>query len=173
MDLRKLKKLIELVEESDIDELEISEKDTSVRIRRRIPAPMTAAYGVAGPAGMTHAGMPPAVGYPAGIAFPGGAAAPQSGTGAGEASPEATPVETGHVVTSPMVGTFYRAPSPTSSPFVDIGQRVAVGDTLGIIEAMKILNPIESDVSGVVSSVLVENGRAVEYGEPLFVVTPD
>lgn len=155
MDIRKIKKLIELLEESGIDELEIHDGEESVRISRFSRG---GAFVAAQPA---HS--PEVV-----------AAAPV-GTEAGERQTastvgEAAPAPKGHTITSPMVGTFYRAASPGEEPFVEVGQRVEVGDTLCIIEAMKILNQIESDRGGVVAAILVENGTPVEYGEPLFII---
>lgn len=146
MDLRKLKKLIDLVEASSIAELEITEGEEKVRIAKSIAgAPMMMAHAPQ----MMHASAPAA-------AIP---AAP-----AEDALPE------GHVVRSPMVGTFYRAPAPGSKNFAEVGQSVNVGDTLCIIEAMKLLNEIETDQGGVIKAILVENGQPVEYGEPLFVI---
>ena len=151
MDLRKLKKLIDLVQESGIAELEITEGEEKVRINR---------IGIPG-----HPGM---------------MAMPQSGPGAGSAhtapivaapviaQPSAEPE--GHVVKSPMVGTFYRSSAPGAKPFVEIGQNINAGETLCIIEAMKLLNEIEADQSGIVKKVLVENGQPVEYGQPLFII---
>lgn len=151
MDLRKLKKLIDLVKESGISELELTEGEEKVRISRTL-GPDTIApvahYNVAAPQ--------PAV-----------QAAPVA-QAAQDAPPE--PVEEGHIVTSPMVGTFYRSSSPEASPFVDVGSTVAVGDTLCIIEAMKLLNEIECEHAGVIKKILVENGQPIEYGEPLFVI---
>ena len=150
MDLRKLKKLIDLVEESGISELELTEGEEKVRISRQPPA------------GQMHyapAYMQPMQGMQA---APAAAAAP-----AVEAAP---PAIEGHVVKSPMVGTFYRSPSPESKHFVEVGSNVVAGDTLCIIEAMKLLNEIESDKSGVIKAILVENGQPVEYGEPLFII---
>ncbi|KXU90489.1 acetyl-CoA carboxylase biotin carboxyl carrier protein subunit [Paraburkholderia monticola] len=155
MDLRKLKTLIDLVSESGISELEVTEGEGKVRIVKNAPpvyvqqSPSYAApqFPQAAPVGAVEA--PAAAGAPATPA----AVAPQ-----------------GHVVTSPMVGTFYRAPSPGADPFVQVGDTVKEGQTICIIEAMKLLNEIESDKSGVVKEILVENGQAVEYGQPLFVV---
>jgi len=150
MDIRKIKKLIELLEESGIAEIEIHEGEESVRISRY------------GSQATVAAPLPYAPAAPAAVS-----------TSSIEASVEAAPVEavvTGHQVTSPMVGTFYTAPTPGAKAFVEVGQRVNVGDTLCIIEAMKILNQIEADKSGVISSVNVENGQPVEYGEVLFVI---
>ena len=145
MDIRKIKKLIDLIEESDIAEIEISEGEESVRISRYSAAPVQyAAAPVAAPA----AGAPVAA----------AAAAP------------AEEKVSGHVVKSPMVGTFYRSASPGSPSFVEVGQSVAVGQTLCIIEAMKILNQIEADKSGKIKQILVENAHPVEYGQPLFII---
>lgn len=151
MDLRKLKKLIDLVEESGISELELTEGEEKVRISRNLPNSQPAMH-FAQPymhGMMQHAPAP-------------AAAAP--------AAEPAAPVVEGHVVKSPMVGTFYRSPSPDAKSFVDVGSSVSVGDTLCIIEAMKLLNEIEADHSGVIKAILVENGQPVEYGEPLFII---
>jgi acetyl-CoA carboxylase biotin carboxyl carrier protein len=150
MDLRKLKKLIDLVQESGIAELEITEGEEKVRISRAGNAVQTAV--------MT---MPQATTMMA--AVPAAAAAVA-------AAPEAPAEPEGHVVKSPMVGTFYRSSAPGAKPFVEIGQSVNAGETLCIIEAMKLLNEIEADQGGVVKSVLVENGQPVEYGQPLFLI---
>ncbi|MFO7543029.1 MAG: acetyl-CoA carboxylase biotin carboxyl carrier protein [Thiobacillus sp.] len=150
MDLRKLKKLIDLVEASGIAELEITEGEEKVRIAKSIAgAPMM----------MSHA---PQMYQAAAPAAP--AAAPAAAAPAEDALPE------GHVVRSPMVGTFYRAAAPGAKNFAEVGQSVSAGDTLCIIEAMKLLNEIESDQNGVIKAILVENGQPVEYGEPLFVI---
>ncbi|GAA5084056.1 MAG: acetyl-CoA carboxylase biotin carboxyl carrier protein [Alcaligenaceae bacterium] len=152
MDLRKLKTLIDLVAESDISELEVTEGDGKVRIVKSAPAaPQQMVYATA-PAAMPMAA--PAAAAPA--------AAP-----AAESAPA---VPEGHVVTAPMVGTFYRAPNPGAAPFVEVGQSVQEGDALCIIEAMKLLNEIEADKAGVIKEILVENGAPVEYGQPLFVI---
>lgn len=148
MDLRKLKTLIELVESSGIAELEISEGEERVRITR-----------TAASAQQSYAPAPQPV-----IAA---AAAPQTTT---EPEPTKPAVAEGHVVKSPMVGTFYRSASPGSKAFVDVGQSVNSGETLCIIEAMKLLNEIEADQSGVIKAILVENGQPVEFGQPLFVI---
>ena len=154
MDIRKVKKLIELLEASGIDEIEIHEGEESVRVtRHRAPLPA--------PVQHYHA-VPDAAVSPA--------AAPAAAQPEAEAGDRLPP---GHVVTSPMVGTFYQASSPGSKPFVSAGQRVAPGDTLCIIEAMKVLNQIESEVAGEVKAVVAENGHPVEYGEPLFVIDTD
>jgi acetyl-CoA carboxylase biotin carboxyl carrier protein len=154
MDLRKLKKLIDLVQESGIGEIEITEGEEKVRISRQaVGAPMV----IAAPSAMPMGYAPPA-------------AAPGPAPGA-EAPPAAAPPEAkGHQLKSPMVGTFYRAPSPGAPSFVEIGQSVTKGQTLCIIEAMKLLNEIESDASGTIKAILVENGQPVEYGQPLFVI---
>lgn len=149
MDLRKVKKLIDLVSESGIAELEITEGEETVRISR---------YGQNPPQTMMYA---PQQSY-----MPAPAAAPA----AIEAAPAVAAQPDGHTVKSPMVGTFYRAASPGSKNFVEVGQSVNAGDTLCIIEAMKLLNEIEADQSGVIKAILVENGQPVEYGEPLFVI---
>lgn len=150
MDLRKLKKLIDLVEESGISELELTEGEEKVRISRNLPHSQ------------------PTMHYaPQYMQAPPPAAAPVAAAPAAESAPA---VVEGHVVKSPMVGTFYRSPSPDSKSFVDIGSTVAVGDTICIIEAMKLLNEIEADHAGVIKAILVENGQPVEYGEPLFVI---
>ena len=149
MDLRKIKTLIDLVQESGIAELEITEGEEKVRISR---------HGVAAPAPQYMQQMPAQVNLQPTAAAP-AAAAPVA------------PVEpVGHTLKSPMVGTFYRSPSPGASSFVEIGQAVTKGQTLCIIEAMKLLNEIESDAAGVVKAILVENGQPVEYGQPLFVI---
>ncbi|AGB84335.1 acetyl-CoA carboxylase biotin carboxyl carrier protein [Serratia rhizosphaerae] len=153
MDIRKIKKLIELVEESGISELEIAEGEESVRISRAAPAQ---AYPV-----MQQAYAAPAQPAPA-LA---------TAVAAAEAeAPAAAAAVSGHVVRSPMVGTFYRTPSPDAKAFVEVGQKVNAGDTLCIVEAMKMMNQIEADKSGVVKAILVENGQPVEYDEPLVVI---
>ncbi|WP_455383864.1 acetyl-CoA carboxylase biotin carboxyl carrier protein [Acidihalobacter prosperus] len=150
MDIRKVKKLIELLESSGIAEIEIKEGEESVRISRTSSAPVAAYAPAPMPAAAPAAAPPPAA-----------------------TDNDATPADSvpdGHRVTSPMVGTFYRASSPGAKPFVEVGQSVGEGDTLCIIEAMKMLNQIEADRAGVVKAILVENGQPVEYGEPLFVI---
>jgi len=155
MDLRKLKTLIDLVSESNISELEITETEGKVRIvKGGIAAPVQYVQTVPAPA--------PAI----------GTAAP-AGAIAAAPAPAAAPVEaapSGHVVKSPMVGTFYRSSSPGAPAFVEVGSQVKEGDTICIIEAMKILNEIEADKSGTVTQILGENGQAVEYGQPLFII---
>ncbi len=158
MDLRKLKTLIDLVSDSNVSELEITEAEGKVRIVKAGAAP-TAVYA---PMPMMPAAMPAAdAGQPQ--------AAPAA---AAPAAPAAAPPQeaSGHTVKSPMVGTFYRASSPGAAPFIEIGSTVRAGETLCIVEAMKILNEIEADVSGTVTKILCENGDAVEYGQPLFVI---
>lgn len=155
MDLRKLKTLIDLVGDSDIEELEVTEGDSKVRI---VKSSHTAQNQVVM--------MQPAAPVAAPVAAP--AAAPVAG-----AVPVAAPAaaeEEGFVVTSPMVGTFYRSPSPGAAAFIDIGKQVSEGDTLCIIEAMKLLNEIDAEKSGVIKKILVENGQPVEFGQPLFVI---
>ena len=163
MDIRKVKKLIELLESSSVDEIEIHEGEGSVRVTRHREAP---------PAPVHHYYAAPAVASPAAMHAPAGNPSPGAAAAPGAAEPE-DQLPAGHVVTSPMVGTFYQASSPGSKPFVSIGQKVAPGDTLCIIEAMKILNQIESEVAGEVKAVIAENGHPVEYGEPLFVIDTD
>ena len=148
MDLRKLKKLIDLVQESGIGEIEITEGEEKVRISRQ------------------SGGAPPVI-----MAAHAMQAIAPEGTGVAAAAPAAAPAAaSGHTLKSPMVGTFYRAPSPGAPSFVEVGQSVAKGQTLCIIEAMKLLNEIESDHAGTVKAILVENGQPVEYGQPLFVI---
>jgi len=155
MDLRKLKTLIDLVAESGIAEIEVTEGEDKVRIVKHGPAPPPApvsapqAYFVPAPAAATAAAAP---------------------ANAPAAAATAAPETRGTVVKSPMVGTFYRCPSPGAASFVEVGQTVKPGDTLCIIEAMKLLNEIEAEVAGDILEVLVENGQAVEYGQPLFVI---
>ena len=152
MDVRKIKKLIELIESSDIAEIEIIEGEDSVRISRNSPAPvMVAAAPVAAPVQ---------------VATP----APATGLGLAPPAIEEPDHPSGETIDAPMVGTYYGAASPTSSNFVTVGQSIAVGDTLCIIEAMKMLNQIESDKSGVIKAILVENEQPVEFGQPLFVI---
>ena len=149
MDLRKLKTLIDLVQQSGIAELEITEGEEKVRISRGIPGvqgmPQPGTMYVTGPAGLQ----------------------PAAGAHAPAAEPAAPPEPEGHVVKSPMVGTFYRSAAPGAKPFVEVGQAVKAGETVCIIEAMKLLNEIEADKDGVVKEILVENGQPVEFGQPL------
>lgn len=152
MDIRKVKKLIELLESSGIAELEIQEGEESVRISRYgdTPPPPPAASAATPPAGVSPA-------------------QPAASEGGADQATKPEPPK-GFIVESPMVGTFYRAPSPGATPFVEVGQHVEVGDTLCIIEAMKMLNLIEAERAGTVTQILVENGQAVEYGEPLMTI---
>ncbi|WP_413113804.1 acetyl-CoA carboxylase biotin carboxyl carrier protein [Thaumasiovibrio sp. DFM-14] len=149
MDIRKIKKLIELVEESGISELEISEGEESVRISRAATVAAPVQYAPAptaapAPVAVTHAEVP--------------------------ATPAETPAVSGHQVLSPMVGTFYRSPSPEAGSFVEIGSQVNIGDTLCIVEAMKMMNQIETDKAGVVKAILANDGDAIEFDQPLFVI---
>jgi acetyl-CoA carboxylase biotin carboxyl carrier protein len=150
MDLRKLKTLIDLVSESNISELEITEAEGKVRI--------------------VKAGAPGSAGTPMMMMAPAQATAPVAVTPVAATVAPAAPVDTGHIVKSPMVGTFYRASSPGAKPLVDVGQAVKEGESICIIEAMKIMNEIEADKTGTIVRVLVENGAAVEFGQPLFVI---
>ena len=150
MDLRKLKTLIDLVSESGIAELEITEGEGKVRIVKFSQAMQPVAY--AAPAAPVYA------------------PAPNAAEGAAGGAPAPVPVPAGHTVKAPMVGTFYRAANPGSAAFVEVGQTVKEGEPLCIIEAMKLLNEIEADKSGVITEILVENGEPVEYGQPLFVI---
>lgn len=153
MDLRKLKTLIDLVSESNVSELEITEAEGKVRIVKSAPAApaqvvtAVAAAPVAAPVAVAPVEVPAAAAVAAAAA-----------------------ATSGHIVKSPMVGTFYRASSPGAKPFAEIGQTIKEGETICIVEAMKILNEIEADKSGTITQVLVENGQAVEYGQPLFVI---
>ncbi|HFF8549663.1 TPA: acetyl-CoA carboxylase biotin carboxyl carrier protein [Kluyvera cryocrescens] len=152
MDIRKIKKLIELVEESGINELEISEGEESVRISRSAPS----------------------TGYPVmQQAYAAPVMQPQAPVAAAAAAPAEAPAKaeiSGHIVRSPMVGTFYRTPGPDAKAFVEVGQKVNVGDTLCIVEAMKMMNQIEADKAGTVKAILVESGQPVEFDEPLVVI---
>ncbi|WP_323955162.1 acetyl-CoA carboxylase biotin carboxyl carrier protein [Aeromonas caviae] len=152
MDIRKIKKLIELVEESGIAELEISEGEESVRISRNFSGQVSVAPQMI---------MPQAAAQ---------VAAPVAAATAAAAAPAADAAPSGHLMRSPMVGSFYRSSSPEAKPFVEVGQHVNVGDTLCIVEAMKMMNQIESDKAGVIKAILVENGQAVEFDEPLFII---
>ncbi|AHG74707.1 Biotin carboxyl carrier protein of acetyl-CoA carboxylase [Mannheimia varigena USDA-ARS-USMARC-1296] len=154
MDIRKIKKLIELVEESGITELEVSEEEGTVRISRAAPAAVVA----------------PAVQYAAAPVAAPTAAAPQSVAPAAFPSNAVTEQVSGHAVRSPMVGTFYRSPSPDAKAFVEVGQTVKIGDALCIVEAMKMMNRIESDKAGVVKEILVNDGEPVEFDQKLFII---
>ena len=156
MDLRKLKTLIDLVQQSGIAELEITEGEEKVRISRGTSTAPPQSAAQAGTVYVPAPAMPAADSAPASVAAPEQPPAP--------AAPE------GHVVKSPMVGTFYRSAAPDSKPFVEVGQAVKAGDTVCIIEAMKLLNEIEADHDGIVKEILVENGEPVEYGQPLLVL---
>jgi acetyl-CoA carboxylase biotin carboxyl carrier protein len=151
MDIRKVKKLIELLEESGISEIEITEGEDAVRISRHPPP----RHSQPAPQVVTHVASP----------APGPAAAPVADDESIEAAPPA-----GHTVTAPMVGTFYTAPAPGAKAFVQVGSEIEVGDTICIIEAMKMMNQIEADKTGRVVSILVENGEPVEFGQPLFII---
>jgi acetyl-CoA carboxylase biotin carboxyl carrier protein len=155
MDLRKLKTLIDLVSESNISELEITEADGKVRIVKSDGQPLVAA-------------MPMMQAAPQMVAQPAAQAAPAAA--APVAAAPAPVVETGHIVKSPMVGTFYRASSPNAKPFAEVGQQVKEGDAICIIEAMKIMNEIEADKSGTIVKILAENGQPVEFGQSLIVI---
>jgi acetyl-CoA carboxylase biotin carboxyl carrier protein len=146
MDIRKIKKLIEILEESGIAELEIKEGEESIRINRYSAAPAAVAYAPQPTAPVVH------------------------GANTTSVLPVAEDVITGHIVKSPMVGTFYRSASPGAKAFVEVGHSVMQGDTLCIIEAMKILNQIEADKSGTITKIMVENAEPVEYGQPLFII---
>lgn len=148
MDIRKVKKLIELLEESNIDEIEIKEGEESVRISRNRINPQPQYFAA-----------PPPMAAPV-------AAAPAPAAAAAEAKPASN----GHVVKSPMVGTFYRSPSPSSPVFVEVGKHVKVGDVICIVEAMKMMNQIEADKAGIVEAILVEDGQPVEFDQPLLTI---
>lgn len=157
MDLRKIKKLIDLLEESNLSEIEIKEGEESVRLAR-YPRP-----GAAAPAPMHHAHHDPGARAP----VVQGMASPVEAATGGRPQND---LPDGHVVRAPMVGTFYASPNPEAPVFVKVGQSIKAGDTIGIIEAMKMFNPIEADVSGTVTAILVSNGQPVEFDEPLFVI---
>jgi len=148
MDLRKLKKLIDLVQESGIAELEITEGEEKVKIVKGGEATVTPIAPAAAPRAAPLAAAPAAAG----------------------AAPAEEPVASGHVLKAPMVGTFYRSASPESKAFVEVGQNVKAGETVCIIEAMKLMNEIEADATGMIKAILVENGQPVEYGQPLFII---
>lgn len=160
MDLRSIRKLLEIVQAHDIAEIEIKEGDTNIRITKQTePVIMQAPAQqvVQAPAAPT----PPT------------APATPTATSTAESATSAPAEESGYVVKSPMVGTFYAAPAPDAEPFVKVGDHVSVGDTLCIIEAMKIMNPIEAEVSGTIKKILVENAEPVEFGQPLFIIEQD
>ena len=154
MDIRKIKKLIELVEESGITELEVQEEEGTVRISRAAPA--------VAPAAVQYAAAP--------VVAPTPTAAPAQAPAAATSAPAASDELSGHLVRSPMVGTFYRSPSPEAKAFIEVGQSVKVGDALCIVEAMKMMNRIEADKAGVVKAILINDGDAVEFDEPLIVI---
>ena len=154
MDIRKIKKLIELVEESGITELEVQEEEGTVRISRAAPA--------VAPAAVQYAAAP--------VVAPTPAAALAQASAVATPTPAASDELSGHLVRSPMVGTFYRSPSPEAKAFVEVGQSVKVGDALCIVEAMKMMNRIEADKAGVVKAILINDGDAVEFDEPLIVI---
>ena len=154
MDIRKIKKLIELVEESGITELEVQEEEGTVRISRAAPA--------IAPAAVQYAAAPVVAQAPA--------AAPAQAPATATPAPAASDELSGHLVRSPMVGTFYRSPSPEAKAFIEVGQSVKVGDALCIVEAMKMMNRIEADKAGVVKAILINDGDAVEFDEPLIVI---
>jgi len=156
MDLRKLKKLIDLVQESGIAELEITEGEERVRIAR------------GGVVNVTPLAASGAAAAPAPLAAP--AAAPAAPAAGAPAAAEPVSGQEGHVVKSPMVGTFYRAPAPDAKPFIEVGGTVKEGQTICVIEAMKLMNEIEADASGTIKAILVENGQPVEYGQALFII---
>jgi acetyl-CoA carboxylase biotin carboxyl carrier protein len=156
MDIRKVKKLIELIEGSDVAEIEIKEGEESVRISRSSSVPQPVAAQFPG-----HYPVPPVASPPP--------AAPAETPPAAEPAAEEEELK-GHIIHSPMVGTFYRASSPGARPFVEVGDSISSGETLCIIEAMKILNQIEADTSGKITRILVDNGQPVEYNQPLFVI---
>ncbi|WP_027856349.1 acetyl-CoA carboxylase biotin carboxyl carrier protein [Marinobacterium jannaschii] len=155
MDIRKVKKLIELLEESNINEIEIKEGEESVRISRSAASEHV------------FAAPYPAYAAPAAAPMPAAAAAPAA---APAAEAEAAPATTGHVIKSPMVGTFYRSPSPSSPAFIEVGQTVKPGDVICIVEAMKMMNQIEADKAGVIEAILAEDGQPVEFDQPLVTI---
>lgn len=154
MDIRKIKTLIDLIDKTGVSEIEIREGEESVRISRKID-PVSTQYVVA-PSG--HSSLTPTMPLAPTPHLP------------NTSAPAAAQLPDGHTVTSPMVGTMYRAPAPTQPAFVEIGSTVEIGDVLCIIEAMKMLNQIESDYSGIVKAILVENGQPIEFGQPLFII---
>jgi acetyl-CoA carboxylase biotin carboxyl carrier protein len=159
MDIRKVKKLIELLEESNIDEIEIKEGEESVRISRN-GAKALAMAAQAAPAYAPPVHAPPVYAAPA----------PAQQAPVAPPAPAPAAISAGHMLTSPMVGTFYRSPSPTSASFVEVGQTVKVGDIVCIVEAMKMMNQIEADKAGTVEAILVESGEPVEFDQPLFCI---
>ena len=164
MDIRKIKKLIELLEESSLSEIEIVEGEESVRLCRAAPGGPPAGYPPGNPYGL------PAHVQAAAWSAPGAAAAPGQAPVAAPQAEDEEGVPEGELVRAPMVGTFYGAPSPDAEPFVSLGQRISEGETMCIIEAMKMFNQIEAETSGTVVAILVENGQPVEFDQPLFVI---
>ena len=156
MDLRKIKKLIDLLEESNLNEIEIKEGEESVRLSRSAPAAPPVQY------------LTPPVAAPAAAPMP--LASPVEAATGGAPKPAAPDLPAGHVVRAPMVGTFYASPAPDKPAFVTVGQQVKAGDTLGIIEAMKMFNPIEAEVGGTVLAIQCESGQPVEFDQPMFVI---
>ncbi len=194
MDIRKVKKLIEMLEESNISEIEIREGEELVRVSRHSSNVPAQAYYTPIPGmghGLVSGGAGNIPGHPGNVAtsnmhgqgMPGmsgttgsqqtGSAAHSATASAAQSAPVGDTSPNDHNMTSPMVGTFYRAPSPNDKPFVDVGQNVKIGDTLCIIEAMKMLNQIEADASGKIKRILVENGQPVEFGQPLFIISKE
>ena len=159
MDIRKVKKLIELLEESNIDEIEIKEGEESVRISRNSAAAAAPVYAAPAAPATATAVAPPATPVPAPAEAP-----------ATPAASDASSALTGHIIKSPMVGTYYQAASPGSPPFVEVGQHVKVGDVICIVEAMKMMNQIEADKAGVVEAILAEDGQPVEFDQPLITI---
>ena len=156
MDLRKIKKLIDLLEESNLVEIEIKEGEESVRLARQHPSAQSTVISTVAPAPV--------------VSLPVGADQSASATSSSAPSPANSALPEGHILYAPMVGTFYASPSPEKPPFVTVGQNVKIGDTIAIIEAMKTFNPIEADISGKILAVMCENGQPVEYEQPLFVI---
>ncbi len=166
MDLNYLKRLLKLFDESSVTELSIEEEGVKVLMSRQVPQP--APMQVTMP---TFAGMAGSAPYP--VSAPPAQPVVQDGTPAQAPSQTPPPAENLHTVHSPIVGTLYRAPAPDADPFVTVGQHVQVGDTLCIVEAMKLMNEIESDVAGTITKILVENSQPVEYNQPIFLIKPD
>ena len=156
MDLRKIKKLIDLLEESNLVEIEIKEGEESVRLARQHASAQSTVISTVAPAPV--------------VSLPGGADQTASAKSSSAPSTPSGALPEGHILYAPMVGTFYASPSPEKPPFVTVGQNVKIGDTIAIIEAMKTFNPIEADISGKILAVLCENGQPVEYEQPLFVI---
>jgi acetyl-CoA carboxylase biotin carboxyl carrier protein len=162
MDLRKIKKLIDLLEESNLAEIEIKEGEESVRLARMPRGGVAVSVPAPAPLHLEHA---PRAAQPTAMPMQ---SPVDAATGGSRSSPE---LPDGHIVRSPMVGTFYASPSPEAAPYVRVGQSVKAGDTIGIIEAMKMFNPIEADVSGTITAVLVQPGQAIEFDEAMFIIS--